>query len=92
MYPPFTNNDILTQWQQDNAVPPLTEEAAKYWEPYFTQWKAELGDKALLDGINVFPINMVGHDDDFMLRLNENNCVQWQKELKDNREEMDPFL
>jgi hypothetical protein len=70
--------NILSDWQQQNAIPPLTKQAMNYWEPYFEQWKSELGDKALLDGFNTFPINMYSHDDDLMLRLDEHNCATWK--------------
>ena len=39
------------------------------WSPYFKEWEVELKEKALFDGFTVFPINMVAHADDLMLRL-----------------------
>ena len=37
---------------------------------------------AVLDGFNVFPINMVGADHDFLLNINKDNCPAFGKELK----------
>ena len=49
LYPANNQND-LNEWQQGNAVPPI--EGAD-----FSQWQAELGEKALPFGLNTFPIN-----------------------------------
>jgi hypothetical protein len=50
------------------------------------KWQAELGDKALLDNINTFPINMVGVDDDLMLRATPQNCPRYGQALKENED------
>jgi len=52
-------------------------------------WQAELGNVSLYDQINIFPINMVGHDADLMLRLNGQNCPKFGQALEDNVEYLD---
>ena len=48
LYPETDAND-LTEWQQNNAVPPMAGAD-------FSQWQAELGAKALPFGLQTFPI------------------------------------
>lgn len=38
MFPSETSVNYLNEWQQQNAVPPLYDDARDYWDPYFTQW------------------------------------------------------
>jgi hypothetical protein len=71
LYPPGTNKNILTEWQQKNAVPP--NEGVDW-----SKWQKELGDKALPDNFNVFPINMDGHDDDYLLMISKDNCPAYK--------------
>jgi hypothetical protein len=73
IYPPSTNINFLTEWQQRNAVPPLDNVLNDQW----TKWQQELGDKALINGFNTFPINVQGHEDDYMLHLDGNNCPKF---------------
>lgn len=80
LYPPFTNINFLTEWQQRNAVPPLENVLNDQW----TKWQDELGDKALLNGFNTFPINVMGAEDDYMLALNADNCPTFGKAISDN--------
>jgi len=84
IFPPESSDNILSDWQQQNAVPPLSKEAMDYWAPYFAEWQAELGDQALLDSINTFVILMDSHKDDLMLKLTANNCPAFGQALKDN--------
>jgi hypothetical protein len=77
LYPANNQND-LTEWQQGNAVPPI--EGAD-----FSQWQAELGEKALPFGLNTFPINQYGRAADYILSLDEHNCPyfneNWQQQV-----------
>lgn len=73
LYPPSTNINFLNEWQQRNAVPPLDNVLNDQW----TQWQQELGDKALPYGFNTFPINVQGHEDDYLLHLDGNNCPKF---------------
>lgn len=68
--PPSTNINFLTEWQQRNAIPPLDNVLNDQW----TEWQQELGDKALPYGFNTFPINVQGHEDDYLLHSDGNNC------------------
>lgn len=77
LYPPFTNINTLTEWQQKNAVPPLDNVLNDQW----TKWQQELGDKALINGFNTFPINVMGAENDYILGLNENNCALFNKKV-----------
>jgi hypothetical protein len=83
LYPPSSNDNFINEVQQKNAVPPLAPAAAAYWQKDIEKWQAELGNASLYDQINTFPINMVGHDDDLMLRLNGENCPRFGQALKD---------
>jgi hypothetical protein len=40
---------------------------------------------AVIDGFNVFPINMLGATDDLLLGLNGANCPVFAKALNDSR-------
>ena len=64
----------MNEWQQRNAVPPLDNVLNDQW----TKWQQELGDKALINGFNTFPINVMGAEDDYILGLNETNCVNFK--------------
>jgi len=64
---PASNQNDLTEWQQQNAVPPI--EGAD-----FSKWQAELGASALPFGLNTFPIQQTGLQVDYTLSLNEKNC------------------
>lgn len=70
LYPPTTNINFLTEWQQRNAVPPLDNVLNDQW----TQWQQELGNSALPYGFNTFPINVQGHEDDYLLHADGLNC------------------
>lgn len=72
LYPESTVN-MLTEWQQGNAVPPI-ENAD------FSKWQEELGASALPYNINTFPINQTGLDQDWLLSLNMENCSRWKQE------------
>ncbi|CDW80158.1 histidine acid phosphatase family protein [Stylonychia lemnae] len=80
IYPPYTNINTLNDWQQRNAVPPLDNVLNDQW----TAWQAELGNLALLNGFNTFPINVMGADDDFILNLSVDNCPAYKKSINDN--------
>jgi len=66
-YPPSSNNAILDDFQQENAVPPLKG-------VNFTAEQKELGAPALKDAFTPFPIfsNYIGQD--FHLHLRADNC------------------
>lgn len=38
IYPPYSSDNYLNEWQQTNAVPPLIQSVHDEWEPYFKQW------------------------------------------------------
>lgn len=63
-------------------MPPLSSEAYSKWQADIEKWQAELGDKALLDNINTFPINMYGSDDDVMLKMTPEICPKFAQALK----------
>jgi hypothetical protein len=77
LYPPSTNINFLNEWQQRNAVPPLDNVLNDQW----TAWQQELGDKALPYGFNTFPINVQGHEDDYLLHADGANCPKLNKTL-----------
>ncbi len=77
LYPPSTNINFLNDWQQRNAIPPLDNVLNDQW----SQWQQELGNKALVNGFNTFPINVQGHEDDLMLHLDGNNCPKFNTSL-----------
>lgn len=66
LYPSTHAND-LTEWQQENAVPPI--EGAD-----FSEWQKELGAYALPHGLQTFPIQQAGFEADFVLSLSQKNC------------------
>jgi hypothetical protein len=47
----------------------------------WSKWQKELGNKALPDNFNVFPINMDGHDDDYLLMVTKDNCPAYKDQL-----------
>jgi hypothetical protein len=73
VYPESNVND-LTEWQQQNAVPPMVGVD-------FSEWQQELGEKALPYGLNVFPIQQTGRDADFLLSLDSTNCPRFASEV-----------
>ena len=66
LYPETTAND-LTDWQQENAVPPMAGAD-------FSTWQTELGAFALPYGLQTFPIQQTGFEADMMLSLTNMNC------------------
>jgi hypothetical protein len=73
LYPPSTNINFLNEWQQANAVPPLDNVLSDQW----TAWQKELGNVALTDGLNVYAINVEGHEDDFLMMVNDKICPKY---------------
>jgi hypothetical protein len=67
---PESNVNDLTEWQQQNAVPPLDGVD-------FTQWQQELGAYALPYGLNIFPIQQLGRAADYVLSLDNVNCQRF---------------
>ena len=72
---PASKLNTLTEWQQGNAVPPIEGATFDYWQE-------QLGDQALPYGLNVFPIQQVGMEVDYMLSLNTKNCARYAQELR----------
>lgn len=70
LYPSSDMND-LTEWQQGNAVPPITGAD-------FSQWQEELGAHALPYGLNTFPINQYGRAVDYTLATSKYNCAKFE--------------
>ena len=54
-------------------MPPLDNVLNDQW----TTWQQELGNKALPYGFNTFPINVQGHEDDFLLHTDCQNCPKF---------------
>ena len=73
LYPETSVND-LTEWQQENAVPPMAGAD-------FSQWQAELGVHALPYGLQTFPIQQTGFEADMMLSLNSLNCPYYRDQM-----------
>jgi len=74
LYPATDAND-LTEWQQNNAVPPM--EGAD-----FTEWQKELGAHALPFGLQTFPIQQAGMEADFLLSVSDRNCPYYTTKMK----------
>lgn len=68
---PFDEKN-LTEWQQANAIPPV--QGADFYT-----WQEELADYALPYGLNTFPIQQWGLEDDFVLAVNKANCPLYAK-------------
>lgn len=64
---PSSDLNTLNEWQQGNAIPPV--EGAD-----FSQLQSELGASALPYGLNTFPIQQWGLEDDFVLAVSSDNC------------------
>lgn len=79
---------FLNEFQQGNAIPPFNNTEANYWD----EWKTPLGDKAVLNGFNVFPINMAGADDDYLLNLNVDNCPVFSTAVEANSNDLKTAL
>ena len=82
MFPADTTTNQLSEWQQQNAVPPIADFD-------FTPWITEMGTNALPYGFNVFPIEQLGIKVDRMLSINEDNCERFKKEFSDEFELME---
>ena len=85
LYPPYTNINKLNDWQQKNAVPPMENVLNDQW----TKWQAELGSDALPNGFNTFPINVMGADNDYLLRVGNENCPVFEKAVMDHYKEFE---
>ena len=61
-------------------MPPLENVLNDQW----TKWQADLGSDALPNGFNTFPINVMGADNDYLLRVGPQNCPALEKAVMDN--------
>jgi hypothetical protein len=50
----------------------------------WSKWQEELGDKALPNGFNTFPINVMGPENDYLLGFSTDNCPVFGKAINDN--------
>ena len=71
---PASKVNELSEWQQQNAVPPI-------YGADFTKWQQELGSQALPYGLNVFPIQQLGLEADFTLALDSSNCPMFASQI-----------
>ena len=76
MFPPGKNDYLLKESQKANAIPPV-------YNFDFKEWIDEMGSESLPYQATIFPIQMEGEDDDYMLNINDNNC----KYRAENRKE-----
>ena len=71
MFPPGHNLQEI-DWQfRHHAIPPIEDFN-------FTQWADELGFLSTYGGATVFPVNMMEKDIDYLLSLDDINCVNRQ--------------
>lgn len=68
LYPPGKNNYVIKEEQKMNAVPPIDGFD-------FKPWIDEMGLEALPHQTTIFPIQMNGWSYDYMLALDDQNCM-----------------
>lgn len=75
IYPPGTNNYLITDEQQERAVPPIDFD--------FSPWIKELGNYALPEQTAVFPIQAINRTLDYMLSTAANAMCPKLKTAED---------
>lgn len=91
LFPPSACQQTLTEWQQKNALPPVPVEDIQ-------ELLKELGEKALPDCFNLFPIYSEKNEHSYDIQCQDSDCRAYQDvssqlcSSKEQRELQQPFI
>lgn len=80
---PGNDVNVLNEWQQGNAVPPIDYD--------YSQWQDSLGIFALPYGFNTFAMFQTGRADDYFLAISDYNCQLFDKYWRIDVQDIDYY-